>query len=83
MRFTTKDQLIELISSIESDEIYSLNFKSQVKPIDIEVVYEYHRQNGALDLLSEDDYNVIKQDVDYCRKTYLNIDSAVKTLLIY
>ena len=83
MRFKTKEQLIELINSIESDEIYTLNIKSQVRPIEIEVVYECYRQNGALDLLDEDDYNSIKQDVKYCNKTYLNINSACKTLLIW
>lgn len=83
MRFETKEQLIELINNIESDEIYTLNAKSQVKPIEFEVVYECCRQNGSLDLLNEEDYNKIKQDREYCDKTYLNINSACKTLFIW
>lgn len=83
MRFSTKEQFIELINSIESDEIYTLNAKAQIKPVELEIMRECYRQNGGLDLFSEEEWIKIKEDVEYCDKTYLNIEAALKTLLIY
>lgn len=83
--------LFELISNFRinhpdtqlSDEIYTLNHKSQVKRIQADVVYECYRTNGSIDLPSHDDWIKIKKDKEYCDATYLNIDSANITLLVY
>lgn len=80
----TKKELLKLLDQCSDlDEIYTITHSGKLDLAKAHIAYCCYKTNGAVDLLEPEDFAKIKEDAEYCDKTYLNINASELTLVVY